>query len=49
MKIKNTLKHLKGLGPAFKAVGYHLPKTIIRRAFTNANITDYFPDMRKKK
>lgn len=30
-------------GGALKVVGYDLPKTIIKRSFTNANITDHFP------
>ena len=38
-----------GFANTFKVVAYDLPKTILRRTFTNANVTDYFPDLKKKK
>lgn len=41
------------VGRAIKTVGYDIPKMVVkgtvRKAFTNANITDNFPDMKKKK
>lgn len=48
--MKKKLKHLgKELASSAKLVGYQLPKAILRKSFTSANVTDVFPDMKKKK
>ena len=36
-----------GFAKTLKIVGYKLPKTTLKRAFTGANITDYFPKKKK--
>lgn len=43
--IKPTMKNLKS---AAKSVA-KIPGGLVRKVFTNANITDAFPDMRKKR
>lgn len=43
-----NLRQIKGkAGQAIKTVGM-IGKGLARKAFTNANITDQFPDMKKK-